>query len=330
MELVYTEFMPRKEVHDPGGCSLDLELDDGLAKCVEATLVCGPPNHKLQLNLSNSGTLPLGFKAMTNAPRRWSVKPNGGVVEPGGSVQIVLSLVTARANDSFANDHHLILSVPLQPEEAARLAQLRAENGQVSIEALTQDNPRVSQARLSAQLPPPSLDRSLGTVAEIPNGVHSADEEAESPARLKPQPESPGGNGANDRSVAERVKDLQRKYAGGEDARAAPPPARRSGPPAGAPLALETVAEEPAPGTPAQHGAASPAEAGAEADAEAAPRFALMRRHPLLRWLAEQLEAALDEFEPWLKWKARRRQVDRPARPGLDAPNSPPHPGSRG
>ena len=33
----------------------------------------------------------------------------------------VLSLITARAKESFANDHHLILSLPLQPEDVARL-----------------------------------------------------------------------------------------------------------------------------------------------------------------------------------------------------------------
>ena len=102
--------------------TLDLAMDSEAPRCVEASLVCGRPGSRFcWWLLSNHGELPLGFKAMTNAPRRWSVKPNGGVIEPGSTVQIVLSLITARAKESFANDHHLILSLPLQPEDVARL-----------------------------------------------------------------------------------------------------------------------------------------------------------------------------------------------------------------
>ena len=81
-------------------------------------------------------------QAMTNAPRRWSVRPNGGVLQPGQSVTVTLSLIKHDAKESVAFDHHLILSLPLTAEDAARLSEIRAANGRASIEALAQENPQ--------------------------------------------------------------------------------------------------------------------------------------------------------------------------------------------
>ena len=41
------------------------------------------PGCQLALVLRNASDGALGYKAMTNAPRRWSVRPNGGVIEAG-------------------------------------------------------------------------------------------------------------------------------------------------------------------------------------------------------------------------------------------------------
>ena len=291
--------------------TLDLVMN-GEPRCVEASLVCGAPRFTLQLNLSNHGDLPLGFKAMTNAPRRWSVKPNGGVVDPGSTVQIVLSLITARAKESFANDHHLMLTLPLQPEDVARLLQLRsAENGRVSIPSLTQDNPRVSQVRLSPQLPQPQPGLEKVIESPLANGTRAdADARAQlgSPSRdISPgamhgaMHEEVAAAAAGDLSVAERVKDLQRRYGA------------RYGANGASASALEMFAA-----------CADPSAASAEADvgstggdsADSAPMHPLLRhpllrrtlRHPLLRWLIKLVgtvlgEDFLDEFEPWLKWK---------------------------
>ena len=290
--------------------TLDLAMGGDAPRCVEASLVCGAPRFTLQLNLSNHGELPLGFKAMTNAPRRWSVKPNGGVVEPGSTVQIVLSLITARAKESFANDHHLILSLPLQPEDVARLLQLRsAENGRVSIPSLTQDNPQVSQARLSPQLPPPQPG--LEQVIESPLANGTRGEEADADAALGSATSGcpPGmpngamhadaGESANDLSVAERVKDLQRKYsnAGAEDHRAAMPASSRAG-----------LSADDASASASDMFAASADPSSALSDSgDSEPTHPLLR-HPMLRWLTRLLGAVFgedffDEFEPWLKWK---------------------------
>ena len=226
--------------------TLGLAMDSEAPRCVEASLVCGRPGSRFcWWLLSNHGELPLGFKAMTNAPRRWSVKPNGGVIEPGSTVQIVLSLITARAKESFANDHHLILSLPLQPEDVARLLQLRsAENGRVSIPSLTQDNPQVSQARLSPQLPPPQPGLEQVMESPLANGTRGEEADADAPLGSATSGCPPGvtngamhaeaGELATDLSVAERVKDLQRKYsnAGAEEHRAAVPASSRAGLPA--------------------------------------------------------------------------------------------------
>ena len=283
--------------------TLDLAMDGAAPRCVEASLVCGAPRFTLQLNLSNHGELPLGFKAMTNAPRRWSVKPNGGVVEPGTTVQIVLSLITARAEESFANDHHLILSLPLQPEDVARLLQLRsAENGRVSIPSLTQDNPQVSQVRLSPQPQPPQPG--LEQVIESPLANGACDEELRSTSSGCP-PEvtndamhAAAGELATDLSVAERVKDLQRKFsnAGGEKHRPMPASSRAG-------LAAEGASAS-ASGTLA----ASADTSSALSDSTDSEPTGPLLQHPMLRWIAQLLGAVFgedffDEFEPWLKWK---------------------------
>ena len=41
------------------------------------------PGCQVTLVLRNASDGALGYKAMTNAPRRWSVRPNGGVIEAG-------------------------------------------------------------------------------------------------------------------------------------------------------------------------------------------------------------------------------------------------------
>ena len=42
--------------------TLDLELDDGSPRYLTATIGCVAPDFTSQLNLSNGGALPLGFK----------------------------------------------------------------------------------------------------------------------------------------------------------------------------------------------------------------------------------------------------------------------------
>ena len=81
--------------------------------------------------LRNASDGALGYKAMTNAPRRWSVRPNGGVIEAGASVRVVATYVGdvggVAAAGGFGDDRHLILSVPLLPHQAEKLTALRRD-----------------------------------------------------------------------------------------------------------------------------------------------------------------------------------------------------------
>ena len=221
---------------------------------------------------------------MTNAPRRWSVRPNGGVLEAGQTVAIALSL--SGPKESATDDHHLILTLPLTAEEAARLNEVRATNAKASIEALTQDNPKVSQARLSARL----------SVEGARNGKHAPSE----------APPAADAAADGDMSVAARVKDLQRRYSNGGPAAGA---ARTRAAGAGTAERSDAAAGCASCAAAAARSDGAAAE-GAAADAGALEAEAPARdeepQHPLLR-LASRLLAFLgfgfDEFEPWLKWK---------------------------
>ena len=47
---------------DPDSTTRDLELDDGSPRYLTATIACSAPDYTSQLNLSNTGAVPLGFK----------------------------------------------------------------------------------------------------------------------------------------------------------------------------------------------------------------------------------------------------------------------------
>ena len=152
------------------------------------------PSCQLALVLRNASDGALGYKAMTNAPRRWSVRPNGGVIEAGASVRVVATYVGdvggVAAAGGFGDDRHLILSVPLLPHQAEKLAALRRDGGPWrNMPELDKDNPRVSQCRLTPRV--------VGGRAP-----HAADS-APSPAAVD-----------RSRSVMERVSLLHQRYSG--------------------------------------------------------------------------------------------------------------------
>lgn len=268
---------------------------------------------------------------MTNAPRRWSVRPNGGVIEPSETVTVSLTLTKPTAKDSVAGDHHLILSVPISRAEAAQLYELRTSNGKASLPALTINNPKVcrsprpaarhlplppspcrsrqrahyssqvTQARVSPQL---SAEDGGSTVASpmnghfaSPNGIQNTDDAAGSDATA-----SPGDD--TDMSVAERVKDLQRRFSGSGTALVTKPAAPAAG--AGASLQATSTA---APlvradaGSPGSGATGQPLQRGGGDGSDEEDDEADATRHPLVRLLSRVLGFCFDEFEPWLKWK---------------------------
>ena len=76
------------------------------------------------LLLANTSEVPLGYKAKTNAPRRWLVRPNIAAIPPGGTLRVSLSLLgppgSLLAVSSLNEDRVLILSAPLEEEETLR------------------------------------------------------------------------------------------------------------------------------------------------------------------------------------------------------------------
>ena len=115
----------------------------------------GAPDWTITVQLYNDSESEVGFKALTNSPRRWSVRPNGGVVAPHGQLEVVLTALTAN-QVSLSADRHLILTTPLTPDEATQLRELRAKNVKSSLELLSPDNAAVSQARLTPRLLSPA------------------------------------------------------------------------------------------------------------------------------------------------------------------------------
>jgi hypothetical protein len=130
------------------------------------------PELSTTLRLVNGSDVVLGYKAKTNAPRRWLVRPNSGVIEPGASFAVDLSLLSplvtgAEIADrragmldvrSIADDRFLLISAPVSPEEAAVLRERRADGARADCPSLHQDHPAASLSRLAVRLmlrPPP-------------------------------------------------------------------------------------------------------------------------------------------------------------------------------
>lgn len=132
------------------------------------------PELSTTLHLVNGGDVVLGYKAKTNAPRRWLVRPNSGVIEPGASFAVdftllsplgsatVAELADRRAGmldaSSLAGDRFLLISAAVSPEEAAVLRDRRADGARIDCPSLNEDHPAASLSRIAVRLmlrPPP-------------------------------------------------------------------------------------------------------------------------------------------------------------------------------
>ena len=89
----------------------------------DVELACTAANSfRLRLRLLNESDTVQAFKVKTSAPKRWSVRPNGGVVDPGKRIEVSFKLVThtgeAAALSASELDSHLILSAPVDAADA--------------------------------------------------------------------------------------------------------------------------------------------------------------------------------------------------------------------
>lgn len=72
----------------------------------EARVEFDTPGWTITVQLYNPSSMDVGFKALTNSPRRWSVKPNGGVVRPHGRLDVVLTAMGGHQKQ-LMEDRHL-------------------------------------------------------------------------------------------------------------------------------------------------------------------------------------------------------------------------------
>jgi hypothetical protein len=251
---------------------------------------CEAPEYAIVVALRNIGAAPQAFKCKTNAPRRWSVRPNGGVVEPGETVEVCIRVMQrASALAGIEDDRHLILSAPVSEHDAARLRELRDSNN------LHSETPGVSQTRLTPTF------ASLPDRDETRHGSPSASALVASDTMLSPttaagfaSPRAVVEAPTRHTSVADQVAELDRKYS---------VPALNGRP--------------PRPSTPVS-------DSGSDATSDAwdggGGALALLRR--LLRRL---LSSARDEFSAWLscaralaaRARLRARHAPTAARPAL-------------
>ncbi len=296
-----------------------------------------PITHDIDLNwqpsstvawvrLRNACTETLVFKVLTNAPRRWTVRPNSLAIRPGVSVDVSLSIAAGAAGEDASEDRHLILYVPVTAEEAARVAEARRTKRPregAPIERLQQGNDGVGHVRITlgggCATPSSAATSRAAPFTHQMSTPRAPPDDPPSPPQQQPPPPPPteaavpdGPNG----QVAARVALLQRFPRGSNAAvadRKGRPVQKPQMPSAGAPppgplpaRALPGLPPAPDHPPPAPPFAAS---RSADADAPLAPAEPSTRQpadgvlaalHRLVQLLASVL---LDEVSPWLKWK---------------------------
>lgn len=256
-------------------------------------VVCvASPELSTTLQLVNGGDVLLGYKAKTNAPRRWLVRPNAGVIEPGASLAVDFTLLSplnlASGSDSadrragmleassLADDRFLLISAAVSPEEAAILRERRADGARTDCPSLHEEHPAASLSRIAVRLmlrPPPT--------AHSPHmRSFSLSSAPSSPVPTSPQlpPALPdvsvqSRNGGAP-SELERVERIHPTHPAGAAGGAAAAEALKNG---------YTPFDEP------------PVDGASETPSEGPVT--------LVGWLLELLAWPLDELAPWSKWK---------------------------
>lgn len=269
--------------------SYDLPVDGDAEVLVSAPLA--PPDWTFSLTLRNPTSEPRVFKCKTTAPRRWSVRPNGGVLDPGESVVLSVRVVLRTTQqqhhlDGIEDDRHLILNVAVTPDEAVALRERRESSPRSSlVAALQPDSPGVGLLRLTPAFEELPVSDGTGPAPQqsgltSPSGLSTQTMQSPmqspmpSPAVSSASPTAPASAAVDDRhrgSVADRVAELDRKYA----------------PPAAAPA----------------HGAGSLRDGASGEEGSGGEGGGGGTTSVVVRSILSALEALLEEFSPWLSWK---------------------------
>eukprot|EP00900_Chrysochromulina_parva_P000750 jgi/Chrpa1/10676/Chrysochromulina_OHIO_Genome00006316-RA len=140
----------------------------------ELSVKCVAPEYSIALILSNGTSLHHCFKLKTNAPRRWSVRPNGGVLAPGETAALSIKVIRTSADfRGIEDDRHLIVSVPVSPAEAVTLREQRAAAPRTSPARPDVSEPGASRTHITPRfatlpVPLPSEAATAGTAASSP------------------------------------------------------------------------------------------------------------------------------------------------------------------
>ena len=121
------------------------------------SLACSAPEYRITLRMTNDTGSHQAWKMKTNAPQRWSVRPNGGVLNPGEAVDVAFKLCGV-SMEGIESDRHLIINAPVAIAVAARLSEQRRQNPRASLDVPNLETPGVGQRRMTpvfTHLPPP-------------------------------------------------------------------------------------------------------------------------------------------------------------------------------
>ncbi len=281
----------------------------------ELAFDCSAPEYAISLVLSNGTASHHCFKLKTNAPRRWSVRPNGGVLAPGETA--ALSIKVMRNSPDFRgieDDRHLIVSVPVSPAEAAALREQRAAAPRTSPTRPDVNEPGASRTHITprfASLPPlrPQGAASASPAASPGSAMHSPLPSPLLPSSSLSSPRVPTTApelqasppiDANGRlgSVADQVAAIEVRRRPAHDGAALQPNGHHVIGSAKGDIEEAAVAEA------LGGGGDDDADVDTDADADGASGGrGGVRRGGLLGSLLAFLSAVGDEFTPWLSWK---------------------------
>eukprot|EP00965_Chrysotila_dentata_P163026 5384000-Pleurochrysis_carterae.AAC.6 len=131
----------------------------GSAGLADAMVACAPHTTKITMYLRpHEATTAIGYKLLTTAPQRWAVRPSAGVVQLDGVGMIEIALLGNATEeeviDGCFHDRLLLLSVPLDADEAAQVHELQTHNLKETISAMQLDNPCASRTRITVLTAP--------------------------------------------------------------------------------------------------------------------------------------------------------------------------------
>ena len=274
------------------------------------SLACSAPEYRITLRMTNDTGSHQAWKMKTNAPQRWSVRPNGGVLNPGEAVDVAFKLCGV-SMEGIESDRHLIINAPVAIAVAARLSEQRRQNPRASLDVPNLETPGVGQRRMTpvfTHLPPPQdlASPRAGSPSDAPAkpavALASPLPATHTPAGLV----SPAGGSTTPftdaaawpvdhrLSVTQRVAVLNRRYPSDVDG------AARSGMVHAASSA--SVAEQEGEETEEEEEEDGDDD-DAAADDEGKPRPRRRGRQGLLGLLMSLLSRGSEELVPWLSWK---------------------------